>query len=172
MARRRYRKRNRLAQLRRWGVPLLALVLVGGWYVAQPVIAPDDWVTVGARYGTCGERGRPYHCVTDGDTVTIGFGQNARRIRLTGFDAPEIKGQCPDESARALLAQRALLDWLNKGQFEWSGGTSPRRDRYGRELREVRRIGRDGRVDNLADHMIDAKLASGDGAFEWRDWCD
>ena len=151
---------------------MLAIGLVGTWYVAQPHLAPKDWDQVGTQFGTCGERGRPFHCVSDGDTVTIGYGSNARRIRLTGFDAPEIAGACEAERAQALRAQGELRDWLNRGPFEWDGGASPPRDQYGRELRSVRRVAPDGEVEQLADHMIDAGLASGDGPFQWRDWCD
>ena len=71
-----------------------------------------------------------------------------------------------------MLAQRALRDWLNQGQFEWDGGTSPPRDQYGRELRVARRIGKSGESEDLADYMINAKLAEGDGLWEQRDWCD
>ncbi|NVE95536.1 thermonuclease family protein [Altererythrobacter lutimaris] len=156
----------------RWTTPVLAIGLVGAWYVFGPRIAPQDWSTIGTQFGTCGERGRPFHCVSDGDTVTIGYGQNARRIRLTGFDAPEIAGACQAEKTKAILAQRELKSWLNRGPFEWDGGASAPRDQYGRELRAVRRVNKDGTVENLADHMIEKKLASGDGPWEWRDWCD
>lgn len=155
----------------RWSVPVLAIVLVGAWYIGWPDEDPEDWVTVGTQFGTCGERGRPYHCVTDGDTVTIGFGQGARRIRLKGFDAPEIDGRCGAESAQAVLAQRALMDWLNNGPFEWDGGASPPRDRYGRELREARRIGADGSEEALSTYMISEGLAEGDAFWEQRNWC-
>lgn len=156
----------------RWSVPLLALVLVGAWYFGQPVIAPKDWVTIDKSFGTCGEPGRPLHCVTDGDTVTIGYSSSARRIRLTGFDAPEINGRCHAERREALRAQYALRAWLNDGAFEWDGGAAPPRDHYSRELREARRVSADGKVERLADHMIKAGLASGDGPFQYREWCD
>ena len=145
-------------------------VLAGVWWFVRP--PPDkEWQVIGMYFGTCGERGRPHACVTDGDTVTLGYGSSARRIRLKGFDAPEIAGECPAESAKAAEAQEALLKWLNAGRFEWSGGREPPRDIYGRELREARRAVSDGKHDRLADHMIGAGLASGDGFLEYRDWC-
>ncbi|WP_394730122.1 thermonuclease family protein [Altererythrobacter sp. GH1-8] len=170
MARWRYNRRKQ--RWSRWATPVLAIGLVAAWYLTKPLVAPQEWVKIGARFGTCGEKGRPFHCVSDGDTVTIGFGANARRIRLTGFDAPEIAGRCDAESTQALLAQRALLDWLNKGQFEWDGGTSPPRDRYGRELRAARRVSRDREIQHLAEYMIDVELAEGGAIWERRDWCD
>ncbi len=176
MARWKYRKpsssHRRKAQWTRWATPMLAVGLVGAWYFAQPYLAPKVWDRVGTQFGTCGERGRPFYCVSDGDTVTIGFGSNARRIRLTGFDAPEIDGACQAEKAKALLAQKELRNWLNRGPFEWDGGASPPRDQYGRELRAARRLASDGSEQRLADHMIGAKLAAGEGPWEWRDWCD
>ena len=150
---------------------MLALGVIGIWYAAKPLLEPDDWVKVGAPFGMCGERGRPHHCVSDGDTVTIGFGANARRIRLTGFDAPETAGRCEAESAQAILAERALQEWLNRGPFEWDGGSSPPRDTYGRELREVRRLHGDGRDERLADYMIGSGLAEGEEPWARNDWC-
>jgi len=132
---------------------------------------PGEWVKIGQTFGVCGERGRPYACVSDGDTVTLGYGRQARRIRLTGFDTPEMDGACAAESATARVAQSALRDWLNSGLFEWNGGADPNYDKYGRELRAVRRVQADGSTQELADVMIDAKLAEGDGPWESRDWC-
>ena len=103
--------------------------------------------------------------------MTLGYGSSARRIRLTGFNAPEIEGQCPAESAAALRAQAELRAWLNRGAFEWDGGSEPPRDRYGRELRSVRRTAPDGSSETLAEHMIDADLAEGPGPWHYQNWC-
>ncbi|QPC98930.1 thermonuclease family protein [Qipengyuania soli] len=90
-----------------------------------------------------------------------------RRIRLTGFDAPEMDGACAAERTRAQEAKRALHAWLAGGPFEWNGGADPPRDKYGRELRAARR----GK-DELADHMIGLGLAEGGGWTTQRiDWC-
>ncbi len=81
-----------------------------------------------------------------------------RKIRLTGFDAPELSGACPAEENRAIAARDALHDWLNAGAFALDGGGEPPRDRYGRELRAARR----GDI-LLGDLMIDRQLAQASG---------
>ncbi|KLE34127.1 thermonuclease family protein [Aurantiacibacter luteus] len=103
-------------------------------------------------------------CVVDGDTLRIG----ERRVRLTGFDTPEIEGACPAERVKAVEAREELLRWLNAGPFELDGGADPERDKYGRELRAARRGS-----DLLADHMLAAGLAHGGGWADWGeiDWC-
>lgn len=169
----RFANRRRRMRWKGWIWPLvLTGLLVAAWQLTAPLVAPE-WDQVESRqFGLCGERGRPFACVTDGDTVILGYGKAARRIRLTGFDAPELKGACPAESAKAQEARIALQRWLNSGPFEWDGGAEPPYDRYGRELRSVRRVSADGQVEELADAMIDAGLANAD---DWgltaTDWC-
>jgi len=121
----------------------------------------------------CGDgSGNAAGCVVDGDTVIMGFGSERRRIRITGFDAPEIDGACAAEREVAQKARQHLHLWLNEGAFEWSGGDNPPRDQYGRALREVRRSLPDGERDNLADTMIDSGLASASGwGADPVDWC-
>ena len=154
------------------GAGLLAGVLIGIWLFVAPPRGPDWQPSSHSSFGLCGERGRPFACVTDGDTVTLGYGDGARRIRLKGFDTPEIDGACAAESARALDARLALQRWLNAGPFEWDGGIAPPHDRYGRELRAVRRVHPDGRVEDLASTMVEAGLANTEdwGLFA-TDWC-
>lgn len=167
------RKRIWRARLRAWFGPVLLMgALVAVWLFAAPAAKPEWTPSSHSNFGLCGERGRPFACVTDGDTVTLGYGQTARRIRLTGFDTPELDGACPAEASRAQEARLALQSWLNAGPFEWDGGSQPRYDRYGRELRSVRRVHPDGRVEKLVDTMVDAGLANTDdwGLFA-RDWC-
>lgn len=150
---------------------LAAVLIASAWYL-RPVENPDEWQVVNPPFGTCGTRGRPFACVSDGDTVTLGYGASARRIRLKGFDAPEVDGACPAERAMAARATTALYDWLNRGAFEWDGGIESPRDRYGRELRTARRALPDGSYEELADVMIEADLAEGNAIWERRDWCD
>ena len=154
----------------RWLLLVAAIVLA--WRMLESTIGPPrSWTQSDVRVGVCGE-GRSAVCALDGDTLAIGFGPQGRRIRLTGFDAPERDGACPAESAKAEEATRALVRWLNAGPFEWDGGADPPRDRYGRELRSVRRTGADGRMRLLADHMVEAGLAEGSGwAASAIDWC-
>ena len=147
---------------------LLLGVLLGVWLFVEDRVRPaGDWVRVETRFELCGP-GPNSACVIDGDTVRYGHLQGDRRIRLTGFDAPEMSGACAAESARAREAKRALHAWLAQGPFEWSGGDEPPRDKYGRELRAARRG-----EDRLADHMIALGLAEGRGWLTERiDWCE
>ncbi|WP_157799427.1 thermonuclease family protein [Qipengyuania seohaensis] len=156
------RRRSRKGGWRRLLPLALTLVLVGAWVLFEDRIGPRPKVSeVASSFGLCGEGWGA--CVVDGDTVRIG----ERRIRLTGFDAPEMDGACEAERVKAREARTALHQWLSQGRFSWTGGQDPPRDRYGRELREVRRG-----EEALADHMIAAGLAEGSG---WgavrRDWC-
>ena len=158
-----------------WRVPAsLLIVMVGWWFFVRPMNVLGDWVDVPQEFALCSDRGSgTAGCVVDGDTVIIGFGQQRRRIRLTGFDAPELEGACPAESKSAITARDALHDWLAQGAFEWSGGNDPAYDKYGRELREVRRATVNGRYEYLSETMIDRKLASESGWDAWpNDWCN
>lgn len=158
-----------------WRVPtLVAIVAAVWWYGVRPIAYEQGWVRVTDRFALCGADGpRAPGCVVDGDTVIIGFGPKRRRIRLTGFDAPEMDGACPAERALAQASRRALAQWLDEGTFEWNGADDPPRDQYGRELREVRRIGPQGERDYLAQTMIKQGLAreSGWGA-QAEEWCE
>ena len=138
------------------------------WRLFGPAPDSGEWAVTGDRYTLCGQRPGSPACVVDGDTVRIG----QRRIRLTGFDAPEMDGACAAERTRALAARGELAAWLNAGPFELDGGGSPPRDKYGRELRAARRGLGSGQFDLLADHMIAADLAADNGWFDERDWCD
>ena len=161
-----------------WRVPiLLAIVSAGWWFFYRPYVEEQGWTRQTGRFVVCGEPWRgAAGCVVDGDTIAMGSsntpGTGTRRIRLTGFDAPELGGACPAEREQAERARRALLEWLSQGPFEWSGEDSPPRDQYGRELREVRRILPDDRREYLAETMIARGLAgeSGWGATPV-DWC-
>lgn len=113
-------------------------------------------------FALCAAPGFTPNCVVDGDTIRIG----ERRIRLTGFDAPEIEGTCQRESELALAARDEFHRWLARGPFELDGGTEPARDQYGRELRAARRGD-----EYLAEVMIERGLARdngwGAGAANW-----
>lgn len=157
-----------------WRVPiLLAIVSAGWWFLYRPYVEDKGWTRVTASFALCGERWNGAQgCVIDGDTILLGNGQNRRRIRITGFDAPELDGACEAESSRARQARKALHEWLGQGPFEWTGESAPPRDQYGRELREIRRRIGDARYDYLAEHMIAADLAAESGWGSWpQDWC-
>ena len=122
-----------------------------------------EWDRVDMQFSLCGERSS-MGCVIDGDTVMLG----KRKIRLTGYNAPELAGECAAESALAKRSREALRDWLNSDAFELSGGGDPPFDQYGRELREAKRGD-----EALADHMIDRSLAQESGwGFIRGGWCD
>jgi len=156
-----------------WRVPILALVVMAvWWFVVRPVAQEQGWMEVHASFALCGEAPRQEGCVIDGDTVLIGQGSAQRRIRLTGFDAPELDGACDAERTLAIAANARLHEWLEQGPFEWNGGDTPPRDQYGRELRAARRALSDGSQETLADAMISSGLASKRGWGEGpRDWC-
>ena len=156
------RRRRRWTGARaKWAV-LLALLL-GFWLLPNEREAqPEALELVDLSFRLCGEAGSG-PCVIDGDTLAIG----QRRVRLTGFDTPEMDGACETERFKAAQARDALLSWLDQGRFHWTGGAEPPRDRYGRELREARRG-----EDLLAEVMIGAGLAEGSGwGAERVEWC-
>lgn len=158
-----------------WRVPVLTLiVMIAWWFIFRPIAQEQGWVTVEDQFALCsgGSGERQPGCVVDGDTVVIGFGSERRRIRLIGFDAPELDGACPAERQLAIAARDQLHGWLAEGPFEWNGAEDPPRDRYGRELRRARRVEPDGTRVDLAETMIASGLAatSGWGARP-RNWC-
>ena len=158
---RRRRIGTRLGTRSLWWLVLL-LALAATLYVNGGRLGPPERLDeVTDRFALCGE-GRASACVIDGDTLAIG----QRRVRLTGFDAPEMDGACEAERAKAREARTALHAWLAQGPFTWTGGSEPPRDRWGRELRAASRG-----AETLAEHMIAAGLAEGDGWGESREWC-
>ena len=146
---------------------LFAAVLAGGWLLSQIALPQPDPTALPRHFTLCGQKGSTA-CVIDGDTVSLGPFSQRRRIRLTGFDAPELEGACLAEREAALRARGFLLKWLNAEPAFVDGGNAPPYDRYGRELRAASRA--DGSL--LADAMLEADLAEGSGwgAFPV-DWC-
>ena len=132
------------------------------WFAVRPVVSEQGWVLVTESFALCGEGMRADGCVIDGDTVFLGFGPNQRRIRLIGFDAPELDGACEAEVRLARAARQRLYEWLSEGAFEWNGADEPPRDQYGRELRAARRQS-EGGEETLAEVMIASGLASESG---------
>lgn len=156
-----------------WRVPALALiVMLVWWFVIRPIVQEQGWVEVSYGFAICGEGERARGCVIDGDTVFISEGAERRRIRLTGFDAPELDGACETEKRLAIAARTRLHEWLEEGSFEWNGEDNPPRDQYGRELRAARRLTSGGGEEMLAEVMISSGLAAERGWGEPpRDWC-
>lgn len=143
------------------------------WFFLKPATQGDDWASPSLTFDLCGEKGAGRACVIDGDTLHIRRGDEVRRIRITGYDAPELDGACEAERAKALEARNALHAWLAAGRYEWDGGANPPTDQYGRELRALRRGIGAGEYEDLADTMIERGLAaqSGWGAAP-TDWCE
>ncbi len=157
-----------------WRVPTLVTIVAALWWFGiRPVTYEQGWTPVEIEFSLCGQGPLTTGCVVDGDTLVIGApGERRRRIRLTGFDAPEMDGACGAERALARRARTVLLDWIRKGAFEWDGADAPPFDQYGRELREARRVRADGSSERLSEMMIEAGLASESGwGAEPVNWC-
>ena len=156
------------AAWRRWRwVPGLAILAGLAVWARQAGWGDGEWQEMAQQFPVCGTATRGAGCVIDGDTIAIG----ERRIRLSGYDAPELDGECENERLKAVEAQFALSHWLSAGPFELDGGADRPRDKYGRELAEARR----GNV-RLSDHMIGLGLATENGwmlADDWAsvEWC-
>ena len=91
-------------------------------------------LAAGAEIGVCKRSDCPVPplCVVDGDTIRA----SGQDWRLLGFNTPELRGACKDESELGAKARDRLVHLLNRA-------TSIRRavpidkepkDRYGREL--------------------------------------
>jgi len=161
-SKRRGRKRGALM---RWLVNLrpfallAALIVMWLGYNDAALIEPPGFMLTGpekiaGRFTRCGP-GRGYYCVIDGDTFKIGD----RKIRVVGIDAPEVAARCPAEAEAAERATQALQTWLNRASFRIAARVDQPIDKYGRELRIVKRINPDGSEDRLADHMRNAGYA-------------
>ena len=149
------------------------LLAAGAWWLGLfPPLSPPDWRPVSTAFPVCGKGQSAQGCVVDGDTLIIGFGKERRRIRLTGYDAPELEGACEAERQLARKARASLSAWLSHGPFEWDGGDAAPYDQYGRELRAASRVRADGAREYLAETMIANGLASDSGWGASVDWCD
>ena len=100
-------------------------------------------------------------CVVDGDT----FWLHGEKIRIADINAPETHGAaCPAERTLGDRSTRRLVQLLNAGAFDLEVDGRAQ-DRYGRQLRVVRRGGR-----SLGAQLVDEGLAE-----PWRgrrsDWC-
>ena len=140
-----------------------ALVGAGviGWKIApeKRPAEPVSLATAGHAIAMpiCGSEKR-VNCVVDGDTIWV----RGEKIRLEGFNAPEMNGSCDRERRMAIQARDELRRALNGRAFaiERNG-----EDRYGRTLATIRVGGRD----------VGAGLISKGLAHEWRgfkeNWC-
>lgn len=149
----------------------LLAILAGLWPALDPaLVEPPGFLSaeperVAARFTRCGP-GRGHACVVDGDTFKLG----ERRIRIIGIDAPEASAACPAEARLAEAATARLQALLNQGPFEMTGRIDRMRDRYGRDLRAVRRVGPGG-GQSIAAEMRAAGLAQRYAGGLKRGWC-
>jgi len=140
---------------------LLLIALVTLWFVADDaaLLEPPGFLqtepeVIAGSFTRCGP-GRGYYCVIDGDTFKVG----ERDIRVVGIDTPEVEAECAAEAQAAERATQALQNWLNLASFRMTARIDEARDKYGRELRIVKRVNPDGSEDRLADHMREGGFA-------------
>ena len=139
----------------------LAAALATIWAGADPLlIDPPGFLSsqperVSETFSRCGP-GRSHACVIDGDTIKLG----KRKIRIIGIDAPEThEPSCPEEARLGEQATAKLQTLLNQGPFEMVAPVYGKQDRYGRDLRTIRRILPDGQQKSIADDMRESGLA-------------
>lgn len=139
----------------------LAAVLIAIWIGMDPsLIEPPSLLSteperIAQTFTRCG-RGRSFACVVDGDTFRLGD----RRVRIIGIDAPEThNASCPEEARLGDQATIKLQTLLNGGAFEMVAPVYGRKDRYGRDLRVIRRTRPDGSTQSIADEMRTSGLA-------------
>ena len=140
---------------------ILAGILLSIWPMADPaLIEPPAFLStdpeqVNEQFTRCGI-GRGHACVIDGDTFKLG----ERKVRLVGIDAPETHPpRCAEEARLGEAATGELQRLLNQGPFEMVGRSFNDQDRYGRDLRVVKRVRPNGSEQNIADAMRESGLA-------------
>ena len=162
---------------RRWLQPwmfwLVASLAIGLWVARDPaLIEPPDMLasepeTIPGPFTLCG-RGGAANCVIDGDTIRIG----QRSVRLIGIDAPEIAdARCESEAVAGRKARDGLQKLLNAGPVEMVGRIDEPTDKYGRELRALRRVGPNGETDSIAGRLLDAGLVREYRGGTRQGWC-
>ena len=136
---------------------ILASLYVGAGdpaLIEPPAFLSSEPETVDQQFTRCGP-GRGHACVIDGDTFKLG----ERKVRIIGIDAPEVQAQCPEEARLAEAATAELQRLLNDGPFEMVAPIYRDHDRYGRDLRVVRRRLGDGSIQSVAAELRESGLA-------------
>jgi micrococcal nuclease len=139
---------------------ILGAILLSIWPAMDPaLVEPPGFLAteperVNEQFTRCGP-GRGHACVIDGDTIKLGD----RKIRIIGIDTPEVDARCPAEAVQAEAATAELQRLLNQGPFEMVGRIDNQQDRYGRDLRALRRVRPDGSVQSMAEDMRSSGVA-------------
>jgi micrococcal nuclease len=140
---------------------VFAAILIAIWIGMDPsLVEPPSLLSteperVAQTFTRCG-RGRGFACVVDGDTFRLG----ERRVRIIGIDAPETRNaSCPEEARLGDQATIKLQTLLNAGAFEMVAPLYGQKDRYGRDLRVIRRTLLDGSTQSIADEMRESGFA-------------
>lgn len=143
--------------------PFILLGILASLYVGAgdpALIEPPGFLQakpepLSGTFTRCG-LGRSWACVIDGDTFKLG----ERRVRIIGIDAPETHPpRCAEEARLGELATVKLQQLLNERPFELVAPIYRDTDKYGRDLRVVRRLLADGSYQNLAEEMRKSGLA-------------
>ena len=81
-------------------------------------------------------------------------------MRIIGIDAPETQhAQCSEEVRLGEQATAKLQQLLNQGPFEMVAPAYGRQDRYGRDLRVLRRTRPHGSTQSIAAEIRESGLA-------------
>jgi endonuclease YncB( thermonuclease family) len=106
--------------------------------------------------------------VIDGDTFKLG----QRKVRIIGIDTPETHpARCAEEARLGELAPVKLQQLLNERPFEMVAPVYRDTDRYGRDLRVIRRKLADGSYQNMAEDMRKNGLAHRYAGRFKTGWC-
>jgi endonuclease YncB( thermonuclease family) len=123
--------------------------------VEPPAFLSSEPESVSATFTRCGP-GRGHACVIDGDTFKLG----ERKVRIIGIDTPETHpARCAEEARLGEAATGMLQGLLNQGPFEMVAPIYRDHDRYGRDLRVIRRRKPDGSYQSIASDMRESGLA-------------
>ena len=167
------RRRSPLSRLLVAARPFgLLAILCGIWVTMDPALVEPPEILAGEpervseTFSRCGF-GRAHACVIDGDTFKLGN----RRVRIIGIDAPETHPpRCAEEARLGEAATTRLQELLNQGAFEMVAPIYRDRDRYGRDLRVLRRKLPDGSMQSIASEMRESGLAHRYTGFKTK-WC-
>jgi len=143
--------------------PFILLAILVSLYVGAgdpALIEPPSFLSaapelVSQSFTRCGP-GRGHACVIDGDTFKLG----ERKVRIIGIDTPETHpARCAEEVRLGEAATVMLQGLLNQGPFEMVAPIYRDQDRYGRDLRVIRRKRPDGSYESIASEMRESGLA-------------